>query len=100
MASGVGLKPPPGGQLSQGQKPLVLSQHLEATTPTAGSQGRTFRGGQAPPLPDPVPWKLPDLAMGARPALFLPGPTSQSVSPSLGEELVLGGLVGQQLGCK
>lgn len=86
MASGVWLKPPLGGRLSQGPKPLALSQLLEASPPSAESQGRTFGRGQAPPLPDPVPWKLPDLAMGASPAPFLPRPTSQSVSPFLGKE--------------
>lgn len=86
MASGVWLKPPLGGRLSQGRKPLALSQLLEASPPSAESQGRTFGRGQALPLPDPVPWKLPDLAMGASPAPFLPRPTSQSVSPFLGKE--------------
>lgn len=99
LASGAWLKPPPGGQLSQGLKPLALSQLPEATPPSTESQGRTFRRDQAPPLPDPVPWKQPDLAMGASPVPYLPGCSSHSVSPFLGEELVLGGL-GQHQGCK
>lgn len=72
-ARGAWLKPRSGGQLSQGPKPLALSQLPEATPPSAESQDRTFRGGQALPLPDPVPWKQPDLAMGANPAPCLPG---------------------------
>lgn len=36
----------------------------EATPSSAESQGRTFREGLTPPLPEPVPWKQPDLAMG------------------------------------
>ena len=97
--SGAWLKPPPGGQLSQGPKPLARSQFPEATPPNAESQGRTFREGQAPPLPDPVPWKQPDLTMSVSPAPCLPGPTSHCFPFSVSQELVLGGM-GQQLGCK
>lgn len=68
------LKPPPGGQLSQGLKPLALSQLPEPTPPSAKSQDRTFGKGLALPLPDPVPWKQGDLAMGVSLAPFLPGP--------------------------
>lgn len=74
--SGAWLKPPPGGQLSQGPKPLACAQFPEATPPSADSQGRTFRAGQASPLPDPVPWKQPDLTTSVSPVPCLTGPTS------------------------
>lgn len=57
MASGTWLKPPPGGQLSQGLKPLALAQLPEPTPPSAESQSRTSGRGLAPPLLDPVPCK-------------------------------------------
>lgn len=63
MASGAWPKPPPQGQLSQGPKPLALSQLPTATPPSAEGQGRTFTDSLALPLPDLVPWKQPDLAM-------------------------------------
>lgn len=72
MTSGAWLKPPPQGRLSQGPKPLALSQLPEATPPSAESQGRTFREGLEAALPDPVPWKQPDLAVSVSPLPFLP----------------------------
>lgn len=62
IASKAWWTPPCRGQLSQGLKPLALFQLPEVTPPSSESQDRTSGGGLAPPLPDPMPRKQPDLA--------------------------------------
>lgn len=66
-----------------GTKAMALSQLPEPTPPSAGTGLDK----------DPMPWKQPDLAMGLSSGLFLLGPTSAVVSPALGEEMALRGVV-------